>query len=114
MLTLKELEDFGVDVKEGLNRCMNNEGFYLKMVKMGVSNEYFDSLGKYLESGKLDEAFEAAHALKGVIGNLALSPIYDPLAELTELLREKQEGDYAGIYKTIKERRNALLSMCQS
>lgn len=111
MLSLKTLETFGVDTKEGLNRCMNNEGFYFRMINLGLSNEYFETLGKALEAGNLDEAFEAAHALKGVIGNLALTPIYDPLADMTEMLRAKKQADYVEIYRPIKEMRDKLLAM---
>ena len=112
MLTLKELEDFGVKTKEGLTRCMNNEAFYFKMIKMGLSNEYFDKLSATLAAGDLAESFEAAHALKGVMGNLALAPLYDPLAELTELLRAHKEADYVTLYEPIKEARDKLLALC--
>lgn len=111
MLSVDMLENFGVDTKEGLNRCMNNEGFYLRMINLGLSNEYFDTLGKAIEEGNLEEAFEAAHALKGVIGNLALTPIYDPLADMTEMLRAKKQADYIVVYRPIKEKRDKLLAM---
>ena len=113
MLTLEALSDFGVDTKEGLTRCMNNEAFYFKMIAMGLGNDYFEKLASSLDEGKLSEAFEAAHALKGVIGNLALSPIYNPLSQLTEMLRAKKEADYVTMYKPIKEMRDKLLAMCQ-
>ena len=112
MITIEQLQEFGVDTKEGLTRCMNMEAFYFKMIKMGLSDGHFDSLGESIAAGNLDEAFEAAHALKGVIGNLALTPIYEPLAEMTEMLRAKKEADYETMYKPIKEMRDKLLAMC--
>ena len=112
MITIEQLQEFGVDTKEGLTRCMNMEAFYFKMIKMGLSDGHFDSLGESIVAGNLDEAFEAAHALKGVIGNLALTPIYEPLAEMTEMLRAKKEADYVTMYKPIKEMRDKLLAMC--
>ena len=111
MLTIEKLQEFGVDTKEGLNRCMNNEGFYFKMLGMGLSNEYFDTLGNALDAGKLDEAFEAAHALKGVLGNLAITPLYNPLAELTEDLRAKKASDYVERYRPIKKLRDEMLAL---
>ena len=112
MLTLDKLAEFGVDTKEGLNRCMNMESFYFKMIKLGLSNEYFDTLKVALEGGDLGAAFEESHALKGVIGNLALSPIYTPLSEMTEMLRAKKEADYVSMYAPIKEMRDKLLALC--
>ena len=111
MLTLEKLEELGIDTKEGLMRCMNNEIFFFKMISMAISNEYFESLGKALEEGDLDTAFEAAHALKGVIGNLALAPIYNPLAEITELLRARKAADYVSMYHPVKEIRDQLLTL---
>ena len=113
MLTLEKLEEMGINTKEGLNRCMDNEAFYFKMIALGISNECFESLGKALSSGNLDEAFEAAHALKGVIGNLAIAPIYDPLVKITEMLRAKKDADYMPMYNQIKDMRDRLLAACK-
>ena len=111
MLTIEQLEEFGVNTKEGLNRCMNKEAFYFKMLKMGLANDSFEKLEKALAAGNLEEAFESAHALKGVLGNLALTPIYTPLAEMTEMLRAKRDADYVKIYQPILELRNKLLAL---
>ena len=111
MLTLDKMKELGIDPKEGLTRCMNNEVFFFKMISMAISNEYFETLGKALEENDLDTAFEAAHALKGVIGNLALAPIYNPLSEMTELLRARKSADYISMYHPIKEIRDQLLAM---
>ena len=111
MLSIETLTEFGVNTKEGLTRCMNNEKFYFKMIKMGLASDQFDKLGAALENNKLDEAFEAAHALKGVLGNLALTPVYNPLAEMTELLRAGKSEDYVTMYKPILELRNKLLAL---
>ena len=112
MLTIEKLAEFGIDTKEGLARCMNNESFYYKMLAMGLSNEYFETLGESLAAGRLDEAFEAAHALKGVVGNLALTPLYTPLSEITELLRARKEAEYVTMYQPVKEMRDKLLALC--
>ena len=91
MLSINALEELGVNTKEGLERCLGKEDFYFKMIGMGINNEHFEGLKKALERSDLTAAFEDAHALKGTIGNLALTPVYTPLAELTELLRAKQK-----------------------
>ncbi len=112
MLTIETLKEFGIDTKEGITRCMNNETFYFKMVSMGLSNEYFEKLETTLAANDLEEAFEAAHALKGVVGNLAITPLYEPLSEITELLRAHKEADYVSMYKPVKELRDKLLALC--
>jgi len=111
MITIEKLQEFGVDTQEGLTRCMNNQAFYFKMLKMGLGNDQFEKLEKALAANNLDEAFEAAHALKGVLGNLALTPIYKPLAEMTEMLRAKKSAEYVEMYTPILTLRNQLLEM---
>jgi len=89
MLKIEDLRAYGANVEEGLTRCFNNEAFYLKLVGMGLADANFDRLKDAVAAQDTQAAFEAAHALKGSIGNLALTPIYRPVCELTELLRGK-------------------------
>lgn len=110
MLTIERLQEYGVNTKEGLARCMNMEKFYFKMLGMGLRNDSFDKLEKYLAEGNLEEAFEQAHALKGVVGNLALTPIFVPLSDMTESLRAKKNLDYVALYQPIKALRDKLVS----
>ena len=103
-MTVEQLKSFGADTQEGLSRCMNNEAFYLRLVGMGLQEPNFERLQKAVEEGNVKEAFEASHALKGVIGNLALTPIYTPLSEMTELLRGKDEMvDVSDLFHQVME-----------
>ena len=110
MITIDKLKELGVNTKEGLARCMNNEKFYIKMVTIGIKDKHFDMLEKAIEEKNIAEAFESAHALKGIIGNLAITPIYNPLNRMTEMLRAKMNANYAPIYKPIKDVREKILS----
>ena len=87
MLTIEKLRAYGANVDEGLGRCMNNEAFYLRLVNMAVGDAGFERLHTALKQGDRKEGFEAAHALKGMLGNLSLTPLSKPASDLTELLR---------------------------
>jgi len=91
MLTVDTLRAFGANTEEGLGRCLNNEAFYLRLVGKGLADANFDRLKDAIASGDVTAAFEAAHALKGTTGNLALTPIFNPVSELTEKLRGQME-----------------------
>ena len=93
---------------EGLGRCLKNEAIYFRLIGMAAEDAGFEKLEKGLNSGDLDAAFAAAHALKGALGNLALEPIYRPVTKLTELLRNKTPGAYDELLQEIKEQRAAL------
>ena len=111
MLTMEALRRFGANTEEGLSRCMNNEGFYLKLVNMELESRGFEKLAASLEQGEWHAAFEAAHSLKGSLGNLALTPLYVPAAELTERLRDGKEIDYADLLAEMRRQHDALIKL---
>ena len=111
MLTIDALKQFGANTDDGLTRCMGNEGFYFKLIGKVVEDKNFAALESAIAEKDLDAAFEAAHSLKGVLGNLALTPIYEPVYEITELLRARSDIDYAPFLKTINENRSELIGL---
>ena len=91
---------------------MGNEGFYLRLVKMAAEDPGFGKLFQAVDEGDLDAAFEAAHALKGVLGNLSLTPVLEPVEVITEHLRAREEMDYSGLIGEIREKYEALKTIC--
>ena len=91
MLTIEKLRAWGADVDEAMERCLNNEAFYLRLVDKALQDPNFDRLKDAVGAGNLDKGFEAAHALKGVMANLALTPILIRVQEITELLRNRTQ-----------------------
>ena len=110
-MTIDSLRDFGANVEEGLERCMGMEDFYLEMIELGLSDERFENLGPQLDAGNLEDSFETVHALKGVIGNLALTPLYETICEITEHLRAKEDIDYKPLYDKLLEQRKQILEL---
>lgn len=111
MLTVDALRACGANTAEGLGRCMNNEAFYLRLVNMALDDAGFGKLSDAVAAGDKKAAFEAAHALKGVMGNLALTPIYAPVSEMTELLRASADADYQSYLDKILTARDELLAL---
>lgn len=111
MLTIESLKSWGADTATGLDRCMNNEAFYLRMVGMAIRDASFDQLKEAVEAGDLNRGFECAHALKGVMGNVALEPIYQPICKITELLRARTDTDYSELLAGIMTERDKLISL---
>ena len=110
-MTLDDLIAFGANVDEGLSRCMGNEAFYLRLVETVKADEGFDKLKAAIDENRLHDAFEAAHALKGSLGNLAITPLYEPVCEITELLRSETETDYAPLMDDIMQKRDAFRAL---
>jgi len=111
MMTTEFLRNWGANVDEALVRCLNNESFYLMLVGKALQDANFDKLKEAVAAGDLEKAFESAHALKGTMANLALTPILKPVQEITELLRARTAADYAPYLNEIEARRSELLSL---
>ena len=111
MITIDKLKEFGADTDEGLGRCYGNETLYLRLVNMVLNEANFDKLKEAIEANDLDAAFEAVHALKGVLGNLSLTPMYDKTVELTEFLRSRTEMDYMPLVNELLGMRDELAAM---
>ena len=87
------LEAAGIDVTEALGRFMGNEGLLMKFLLRFSQDPSFAKLEQSLGAGDAEGAYEAAHALKGVAGNLAMKPLYDQACAVMAPLRA---GDLAG------------------
>ena len=66
------------------------------MVGMALQDANFEKLKDAIEAGDLDAAFDAAHALKGVMGNVSLTNLFEPVCAMTEDLRARKDIDYSG------------------
>lgn len=93
-MTLQRLKQLGCDTQSGVRRCMDNEAFYLMLVDKGLASNDPEKLKNALDLGDLDTAFALSHSMKGVYGNLSLTPLFNLLSELTELLRARTQMDY--------------------
>lgn len=85
----KQLEECGADVEGTLKRFMNNDAIYQKFLGKFPNDPNYANLGTNLEAGAFEEAYKCAHALKGVVGNLGLTPIFEKVSTLVEELRNK-------------------------
>ena len=113
-MTIDDLKAYGANTEEGLRRCMNNESFYLRLVKMIPGDPNFQKLYDAVDKGDLSAAFDAAHAIKGSTGNLALTPIFAPISEITELLRARKQTEYGPLIAEILSGRDELERILES
>jgi len=105
MTILECYETMGADYYEVLGRFQKEslvERFFLKF----ENDKTFEELMAACEKRDRSEAFRAAHSLKGVAGNLALTRLNKAAANLTEQLRKGDEDpDSELVSKVIAEYR---------
>lgn len=111
MLSVDLLRSFGAAVDEGLERCLDDEEFYLGLIPGALEESYYKSIEDLVKSGDFRQAFEVAHSLKGILANLALTPILNPVSEITEGLRANKDMDYSVLIAKMWEERNKLFAL---
>ena len=89
----KILAEAGVDIEDAMSRFMDNEALMLKVLRRFTEDDNFRHLKQAMEKKDAARAFEAAHTLKGLTGNLSLKDLYRETSILTEDLRS---GDIDG------------------
>lgn len=95
MSGLQEIfQDYGADYRTTMARFVGNKAMYLHFLDLLFQDENLDKLISSLDSGDLTPAFEAAHTLKGVTGNLGLTPLYESVCRIVEPLRRREVLDY--------------------
>lgn len=77
----------GIDWDTTLNRFMDNESLYEKILCKFPDDLSFLKLKAALKAGNITEGFAYAHTLKGLAGNLGLQRLFDLLTPFTEELR---------------------------
>lgn len=113
MITLEALKQFGADTDKGLAMCMGNEALYLRLVGSVPNEAGFEKLAQSIGSKDYDAAFDAAHALKGVLGNLSLTPMFEKASEITDLLRSRTDTDYSSLLSQLSGMRDELAKLCE-
>ena len=106
-LTLR-LRASGVDMDSALARFAGDEALYEECFGMLLEDPAFSALDKALKAGNLSEAFDAAHALKGVTGNLGLTALYQAVCALMEPLRARDCSALEGRYQALLAAKAAL------
>ena len=84
---LTELQALGVNTQEAVERLNNNSAFYIKMLGKFTGELENHEVMSYIESGALEKAVTNAHTLKGLTGNLSLTPLYKAYTDIVAFLR---------------------------
>ena len=84
---LEELQELGIDIKEALERFMNNKDLYKRMLLKFPPNVEKLPVLSFIDAGDNATALANAHTLKGVAGNLSLTPLFKGYTEIVALFR---------------------------
>ncbi len=112
-MTIKSLyEAVGGDYQDVVKRLISEE-FAVQLALGFLDDDGFSSLEKAMKNRNAEDAFRAAHTLKGVALNLGFKNLGESASELTEVLRkrtfdgadepfEKVRADYAVVISALR------------
>ncbi len=94
-------EILGGSLEDTTGRLASEKNVY-KFLNMFLNDGSYNLLTDSLESGNADEAFRAAHSLKGVCLNLGLGNLFKSSNEFTDALRAGSiPDDYKAYYDKV-------------
>jgi len=102
MNMMDELRSMGMNVDEGLDRVMGASDLYEMMLGMFVDSVRDNPIhaGDFDEND-LDELIKRVHTIKGVTGNLSLTPLYDGYNQALVLLRSGKPKEAKAEYEKL-------------
>lgn len=83
----EELRALGVDIDDGLKRISGNETLYKRLLGSFVKTIKEQYVQPDFDSVEYTETTQKAHTIKGVAGNMSITPVYKSYTEIVDLLR---------------------------
>lgn len=106
----EELKSLGADVQEGLDRVMGDRDLYEMMLGMFLSSVEEHSIApEDFDAEDLGGLIKKVHTLKGITGNLALTPLFNGYTEALGLLRAGKAGEGKAAYKKLLPAQSAMI-----
>lgn len=91
------------DVDGALNRLGNDEDLYISLLLAFLHDETLWNLQQAIASKNWDDAFTAAHALKGLAGNLGFTPLFHSIGELVITIRNGKMDEISSSFSKAKD-----------
>ena len=106
----EKLQANGVNLSSALNRFMDNEQLYERILSKFPMDENFLQMEKCLVENNINQAFSHAHTLKGLAGTLDLTTLLNILTPMTEQLRT---GNTEGMQELFNQLKTEYNQICQ-
>ncbi len=106
-----KLSRAGVDVNQGLKRLDNDKELYEMLMQKYWEVAHYEALKKAMEQGDMRQAFQQAHALKGMAGNLSFERLHTALIPMVEELRSGSMEKAQELFGEVTEAYDVLIGV---
>lgn len=106
----RELAAVKIDLKSAIERFVDNEDLFEKMLRKFPSDENFNGLKAALAKSDYEAAISCVHTLKGISGNFSMIELFDLSVEVLTALRG---GDYEKAKAVFPQLEEMYNKICQ-
>lgn len=100
----KILTDYGADYEVIMERFMENEEMYLNFLDQMFEDDDIKKMRHVFCSQDTESIAKAAHTLKGIIGTMGLTPLYNAICKVLDALRAGKSQEHClELYKDVQK-----------
>lgn len=108
---VEALFQYGCDTETALARFLNNEELYIRFLNKFLEDPSFDGIAPAIDSGNNEEYFESVHTLKGVSGNMGITPVFKLACEMVDKYRAGELDASKAMYGELAKTYNEVLAI---
>lgn len=108
---MNKLTEYGMDVPSTMARFGGNEALMMRFLLNFPQDKTMDSLRQAMADGDKEAIKVGAHSLKGLSGNLGLTPLFEASSEMMNALRSSEECDVDALYQAVVREYDSALEM---
>ena len=103
----------GNDYNAALERTACDEELLTELMHMFLADENFRLMRASMEAGETEQAFRAAHSLKGSCGMLGMTKLYSGMVKITDELRRGDIDGARRVYPEVLKAHKDLVSLLE-
>lgn len=112
-MTVKELYDsIGGDYQKAIATMMM-DAFIIRMLTKFIEKNNYQEIVDAYKDNNFRGVFEGSHSLKGVAGNLALTPLFEKSSHICELTRHLSDSEHVNLDSDMEELKNIYEGIIQ-
>lgn len=98
-----------INFESGIQRFVGSKDLYLQCLKKFTKDTNYNKLIKSINNKIYTDAFEYAHTLKGLCGNLSLDLLYNSCCVIVEKLRHNEYKNIDNLLLDLSSKYNKTL-----
>lgn len=101
----------GNDYKSLSERASGDKELIMQLMQMFLADESFSQMSAYMDDCETENAFRAAHSLKGSCGMLGLIPLFEEMKKITDELRHGELEEARELFPRTKAEYEAAVEL---